>query len=412
MKAGVVELEIERIVAGGAGLARTDAGVVLVRGGLPGEVVTARPRESGGGVRRAHVIDILRPHPARLADELPPGADLPLAYEAQLPIKHGLVVEALQRIAKLDAPVEPVRPSPKPLGYRTVAQYAVVDGSGLGARAIDSDRIVPLQSDPLLAEPLARAFAVCADRTLHGIEEIVLRGSLREDRCLVGLVGDAKAPLGRIARGLGDAGIAGVAWAAPDPRGRFRGRTRQLAGAAMLLEELGAVVASVSVDSFSQVNPLAAGGLFLDAAEAAGSGGRALDLYAGSGILGMHLATRFDEVIAIEISADAVRRGRSDAKRLGIDNLTFVRADARGASRSFPADVVVVDPPRAGLSEATRSLLIEQRPARIVAISCDPTTWARDVAALCTAGYRLTLVRPYDFYPCTHHVEVLSILER
>lgn len=411
MKSAIVELDIERVVAGGFGLARTPDGVVLVRGALPGERVTARPRLTGGTLR-AHAIDIVTPHAARVTFDLPPGADLPIAYAAQSEIKRGLVEEALARVAKVTADVEDVRPSPRELGYRTAAQYVVVEGRGLGSRAPGSDRLVPLESDPLIAEPLARAFDICRGTTLNGVDEVVFRGSLHEDRVLVGLIGDKGGPFDRIARSLIGHGIAGVTWGEPDDRGRFRGRSKLIEGATSLLEDLGSVLASVTVNSFSQVNPLAAGALFADAAAAAGTGARALDLYAGSGILGMHLAKGFTDVVAVEISADAVRRGRADARRFQVSNITFEQADARAAGKLFPADAVVVDPPRAGLSSHTVALLTEHRPSRIVYISCDPTSWARDVGRLCTDGYRLTLVRPYDFYPYTHHVEVLSILER
>lgn len=410
VKAGTVELDIERIVPGGFGLARTAEGVVFVRGALPGERLTARPREVSG-VLRAFAIEILEPHPARVTFELPPGADLPIAYEEQASIKHGLVADALARIAKLDAEIEPVRPSPSALGYRTVAQYVAVEGGGLGARALGSDRIVPLHADALIAEPLVRAFDACRARDLAPATQVVFRGSIHEDRVLVGLLGDRTQRLERLARTLHGSRIAGVTWGETDARGRFRGKSKLLEGEATLLEDLGGILVSVSVDSFSQVNPLAAGRLYLDAATVAGSGARALDLYAGSGVMGMHLARSFTDVVAVEIAPEAVKRGRKDARRLGIENLTFDHADARTASRFFPADVVVVDPPRAGLSEGTVALLLAQQPERIVYISCDPSTWARDVGRFTASGYALTLARPYDFYPFTHHVEVLSVLD-
>lgn len=210
MKAGTVELEIERVVAGGFGLARTPDGVVLVRGALPGERVTARPRVTGG-VLRAHAIDILTPHASRVTFDLPPGADLPIAYEMQAEIKYGLVTEALTRVAKLEAEIEPVRPSPRELGYRTAAQYAVIEGGGLGARALGSDRVVPLEHDPLVVAPLARAFDACRSRVLHHVREVVFRASLHEDRALVGLIGGVTGPFDR---------------APPGPRRRARERER------------------------------------------------------------------------------------------------------------------------------------------------------------------------------------------
>jgi 23S rRNA (uracil1939-C5)-methyltransferase len=411
VKTDAVVLEIDRIVAGGYGLARSEHGIVFVRGALPGERVTARPVMKAG-VLRAHAIEILQPHPARVHDALPPGADLPLAYEDQLPIKEGLVREALARIAKLEHVLEPIARSPRALAYRTAAQYTVVDGGGLGARAQDSNRIVPLSEDSLTDEPIADAFRACTERSLHGVEEVVFRASRHEGRVLVGLLGRKVVIAERLARVLEGADVAGVVWGEPDERGRFRGRSQVLSGEDRLLEDFGGVLATVTVQSFSQVNPLASGVLYREAVTIAGAGERAVELYAGSGVLGFHLASMFGEIQAIEISADAVRRGEADARRLGARGVTFHRGDARGARRVLPADVVVVNPPRAGLGQEVITLLATSAQPRIVYVSCDPSTWARDVGRLGEHGYKLSFARPYDFYPFTHHVEVLSLLER
>jgi 23S rRNA (uracil1939-C5)-methyltransferase len=411
VKSGTVELHIERIVAGGAGLARTPDGAVFVRGALPGERVTARP-SLRAGVLRAHVIDILDPHPGRVAiPDAPPGADLPLIYGEQLAVKEGLVREALERVAKLEHDLAPIHPSPHELAYRTAAQYAVVEGGGLGARAIDSDRVVPLAADALVTQPIAAAFATCSSRALHGVTEVSFRASLHEQRVLVALHGERRSPAAeRLARALEDSGAAGVSWAQLDERGRFRGRTTVMNGHDRLLEDFGGVLSTITVRSFAQVNPPAAGAMYREAATLAGSGSRALDLYAGSGVLGLHLAAAFDDVVAVEIAPDAVRRGEADARRLGRP-LRFHRGDARSAARYLPADLVALDPPRAGLADDVIRVLGDHRPPRMVYASCDPTTWARDVGKLAGRGYRLTFARPYDFYPYTSHVEVLSVLE-
>lgn len=410
MKAGTVELTIERIVAGGYGLARTDEGVVLVRGAMPGERVTARPavRE---GVLRAHAIDILDANPHRVALALPPGADLPLAYPEQLKIKTDLVVEALRRIAKIDLALEPIVPSPRELGYRTAAQYAVRP-EGLGARAIGSDRVIALDADPLVCEPIARAFAACLQRSLVGVDEVSFRASLAADAVIAGIHAPKRGQAERAARLLLDSGVAGVVWAEPDVKGRFRGRSESLGGITDLIEDFGGIRASVAVDGFAQVNPAAAGALYIEAAERAGSGGRVIELYAGTGILGAHMAARHDEVVAIEIDGGAVRRGSMDARRLGLANMSFHRGDARTVSRYGAARVIAVDPPRAGMEPAVIASIAAAKPEQIVSISCDPSTWARDAARLQERGYDLTFARPYDFYPFTHHVEVLSLFVR
>ncbi|GAA5335649.1 MULTISPECIES: class I SAM-dependent RNA methyltransferase [Thermus] len=403
-----MQVRIEKLVPGGYGLARTEEGAILVKGALPGEVVRGIPVRRKGALFLEEV-ELLEPHPERYPHPLPPSADLPLAYEAQLPLKEALVGDALARIAKLEAPLLPIRPSPRPLGYRTAAQYARYPLGGLAYRLPESHALYPLEEDPLLAEPLASAFALLRTWPLP-VEEVALRGSLLTGKVLLGLVGGSLEALKRPAKALVKEGFAGVVWAEPSPKGRFRGRVTPLYGERTLLERFGPLTATVSVESFSQVNPLAAGELFAEATGLVSGGERALELYAGSGLLSLLLAPRYREVVAVEVSKEAVRRGEADRKRLGVENLRFHRGDVREAPRFGRFDLVAVDPPRAGLAPEVRAYLLESRPEEVLYIACDPATWARDVGELVRGGYRLSFVRPYDFFPFTHHVEVLSLL--
>ncbi|MCS7195554.1 MAG: RNA methyltransferase [Meiothermus sp.] len=407
-------LHIEKLVPGGLGLARTPGGVALVRGGLPGEVVEAELRPSKNHLE-GRVARILEAHPERYTGFLPPSADLPLVYPAQLPLKQGLVREALARVAKLDlepAPIEPSPPYGPELGlhYRTAAQYALHPLGGLAYRYPGTHELLRVDYDPLIAKPMEPVFHLLRGWPLGGLDEVALRASLYEGRVLVALVGGAPRPLRRDAQALLREGVAGVVWAEASPKGRFRGLVRPLGGEVGLLEEFGGVCATVSVQSFAQVNPRAAGRLYQEAARLAGSGRKAVELYAGSGVLSLHLAPRFEEVVAVEISRDAVGRGEADRRRMGVENLVFHRDDARVLPRLLPAELVAVNPPRAGLSAEVVRALLEGRPERVLYIACDPVTWARDVGRLVQGGYRLAFARPYDFYPFTHHVEVLSLL--
>ena len=404
----MLTFRVEKLVPGGYGLARTERGVVLVKGALPGELVRGEPKRKKGALF-LEAPEILEAHPGRYPEPLPPSADLPLAYEAQLPLKEALVRDALERVAKLEAPLAPIRPSPRPLAYRTAAQYARHPLGGLAYRLPESHELHRLEKDPLLAEPLAWAFDVLKLWPLP-VEEVALRGSLREGKVLLGVVGGVPEALKRPAKALVQEGFAGVVWAEPSPKGRFRGRVTPLAGERTLLEAFGPLKATVSVESFSQVNPLAAGALLEEARTLVFGGRRALELYAGSGLFSLLLSPRYEEVVAVEISKEAVRRGEMDRKRLGAENVRFLRMDARKAEALGAFDLVVVDPPRAGLPPEVRAYLLRARPREILYVSCDPATWARDVGALVQGGYRLAFARPYDFFPFTHHVEVLSLL--
>lgn len=404
-----MRLRIEKVVGGGLGLARTKGKVALVRGGLPGELVEADLTERKNHLE-GRLTRLLEPHPKRYTAYLPPSADLPLEYPEQLSIKQGLVQEALERIGKLEFGLSPIRASPEVLHYRTAAQYALHPLGGLAYRQPRSQELVRVGEDPLIAAPLEQAFQLLSGWPLSNLEEVVLRGSLYENRVQVGFIGGEARFFKRTAQALVQEGLAGVVWAEASPKGRFRGKVQHLAGEAGLLEDFGGILSTVNVQSFAQVNPKAAGLMFQEAAQIAERGERALELYAGSGVLSLHLAHQLEHLTAVEISRDAVKRGEADAARLGVGNVEFKREDARIFAKFLPADLVMVDPPRAGISEEVLAGLLEHKPNRILYISCDPATWARDVGKLAQGGYQLTFARPYDFYPFTHHVEVLSLL--
>jgi len=386
-----------------------------VRGGLPGEVVeaelTARKNHLEGWVTQ-----VLKPHPARYQGPLPPSADLPLEYQAQLPIKQSFVQESLERIAKLNFEVAPIAPSPSygqpGLYYRTAAQYALHPLGGLAYRLPQSNELARILHDPLIATPLQPAFELLSNWPLANLEEVVLRGSIYEQKVQVGFIGGTARYFEKTAQALVQEGIAGVVWGESSPKGRFRGQVRHLAGATHLLEDFGGVLSTVNVQSFAQVNPKAAGLMFQEAASVVEPGHKAVELYAGSGVLSLHLAPLFSEMVAIEINRSAVRRGEADRDRLGVQNLVFKQDDARVLARHLPADLVMVDPPRSGLAPEVLASLLQEKPRQILYIACDPATWARDLGRLVQGGYRLRFVRPYDFYPFTHHVEVLSLLSR
>src|SRR5699024_5526441 len=152
----------------------------------------------------------------------------------------------------------------------------------------------------------------------------------------------------------------------------------------------------LSGGSFAQPNPAAPGLLYLRLQELAGSGGVAHDLYAGSGGISFHLAERYREVAAFEIDRTSVQRGRSDAERLGLGNVHFTGGDVKHGSFGAGADLITVDPPRAGMGAPVRAAISGSDAARLIYVSCNPATWARDVADFLKRGWQLSSVEPYD----------------
>ena len=417
------------MVHGGVALARLAAGeVVLVAGALPGELVSVE-LERQKGVMRGRVTAVLEASPHRVAPPAHPGLDYGhVAYPHQLELKREVVADALRRAFGAGAPevlppLPDVVPSPTEWRYRNVVQPAVAWRGGraeLGYRRPGSSEVVVLDSDPVATPGVDAAYQRVREALSRAAEEgrrprvreVVIRAN-DEGEALAALVGTGEA---RHALDLGhrlvEAGLAGVSWAPADPRGRFRRGAERLAGRRTVLQRFGALTLSVSATSFSQPNAAGAARLYADLAAWAGEGGEALELYAGGGAIAFHLAPRFGRVTALEVDSGAVARGRADAERLGVANVRFVKGDARRLAPPEGVDLVVVDPPRSGLSAELRQALAAGDFTRLLYVSCDAATWARDVADLHLRGLRLVRARPYDLYPHTHHVEVLSLLER
>jgi 23S rRNA (uracil1939-C5)-methyltransferase len=195
------------------------------------------------------------------------------------------------------------------------------------------------------------------------------------------------------------------------------GKTELIAGAERLHEQLGGLNISISPEAFFQTNTEMAErlyGIALDYAEL-GVRDRVYDLYCGIGTIGLLMAPRAAELWGLEIIEEAVADAIANARRNEIDNARFFAGDVRLAlgelaEKAGRPDVLVVDPPRAGLSQKIVRRIIEAAPRRIVYVSCNPTTLAPNAAQLVEAGYRLTKVRPVDMFPQTPHVECVAQL--
>jgi 23S rRNA (uracil1939-C5)-methyltransferase len=412
----MMELKIEKIVAGGLGLSRSEAGVVLVRGALPGETVRAEVRP-GKGVQQGVAREVLSASPDRVeAPELPTTDLAHASYEAQLRYKREFVQEALSRIAKLSAEqvaaVAETVPSPRQWAYRNTAQYLVTPG-GLAYRERRSNSALPTQSDPLIMEAIAKVIRVLDVSKLEGVQEISLRGSRLTGEVVATLIGpgEPRSYL-KAADELLDCGVVGVSLAAPAGR-RFSAGVQLVAGESEILEQYGEVQVSVSASGFAQINPEAAGLAYVSAARLAGNGPMAVDLYGGSGAIGRHMAPNFGRVVVLDTDFDALARGRHDIRTAGTRNMTYRDGDAAQLYHSsLQAGVIVVDPPRVGLSDMARDAVQASSALKLVYVSCDPATWARDVGDLVKRGWTLGQVTPHDFYPQTSHVEVVSVLTR
>ncbi len=452
-----LELEVESLAFGGEGVARLgDQGyVVFVAGAIPGDRVRATVSRRKRSYARAYTTAILRASPERIA----PRADHPgvawqvLPYERQLEIKRGQVDEALRRLGHLDGfELEEIVPALARWRYRNKLEYSFgTDQQGALVCGFHAPggwkEVVPIE-DCMLASELgnrARAVALgwCREQGLEARDRSVRSTDAAADgrarlRNLIVREGRRTGPklqvrvvttageldAGALALALRDAlgeHLSGVLWTRSRSLAETTagGDTNLVWGEEQLPERLGELELRISPEAFFQTNTEMAELLYGVIGEYAALQGweRVYDLYCGIGTIALTLAPRAAELWGIELVEQAVADAIATARANEVTNARFFAGDARLAlaelaRRAGRPDVLVVDPPRAGLSRKVVRRIIEAAPKRIVYVSCNPTTLAPNAAELGQAGWRLERVRPLDMFPHTHHVECVALLER
>jgi 23S rRNA (uracil1939-C5)-methyltransferase len=439
-----LELAVDSLAYGGSGVARTDGYVVFVRGGFPGDRVRARVVKRKRAYAEAVAVALVEPSPDRVEPRAPhPGAPWQvLAYERQLVEKESQVRDALARIGGFaDPPVEPIEAAVEPWGYRNKVEYSFGGGAdeelALGFHRPGSwSEIEDVGRDVLASERVdglrERVKAWCRaeglspyDRGSHGglLRNLVVREGRRTGQLQARLVtgpGEFRAEAFAAAAAADSAlwtRSAGVAETTRD------GETRLISGDEAIEEELELsgrrLRFQISPEAFFQTNTEMAERIYVACAELAGLRGseRVFDLYCGIGTIALTLAARAGEVVGLELAERAVADAIANASLNGIDNARFFAGDVRRAlvplmDEAGAPDVVVVDPPRAGLSAKVVRRIVETGAPRIVYVSCNPTTLAPNARQLADAGYRLGAVRPIDMFPQTPHIECVALLER
>jgi 23S rRNA (uracil1939-C5)-methyltransferase len=416
--------------------------VVFVRGAVPGDRVRARIGKSKRSWAEAEVVELVEPSPDRIEPEVPhPGAPWQvLPYERQLEEKEAQVRDALERIGGFhDPPVEPIVPAEQHLRYRNKLEYSFGEGEDeqlvLGFhRPGRFDLIDDVSADILASERIDEVReavkAWCREEGLTAWDRETQTGLLRN---LVVREGRRTAQVqARIVTSPGS-DFRAEALAAATPVDSFLwtraegvaettrgGKTKAVKGPLSLEEELSGLRFRISPDAFFQTNTEMAERLYGTAAEFAGLSGRekVLDLFCGIGTIALVLALDSAEVWGVELVEEAVADAIENARLNGVDNARFFAGDVRLVmrellERSGSPDVVVVDPPRAGLSQKVVRRIIEADAQRIVYVSCNPTTLAPNARQLVDDGaYELRAVQPVDMFPQTPHIECVALLER
>jgi 23S rRNA (uracil1939-C5)-methyltransferase len=448
-KGDELELDVESLAFGGNGVARLDGFVVFVRRGLPGDRVRARVTKVKRSHAEALATEVLRPGPERV-DAL--CAHFPacggcrfqdLAYDAQLEQKQLQVRDALQRLAGIaDPPLEQIRPcEPEIFHYRNKLEYSftsMLEGAALGFhRAGRWDEVLVIDRCWLTgdlgngirdaARDWAREEGLEAYSQVDGtgyLRHLVVRQGRNTGQALVQLV---TAPGERFETGYfvdvlrRFPEVRSIHWSINDTPAEVSNLpTPLLWGEESIEEELCGLRFRVRPNAFLQTNTAMAERLYALAREAAGLTGSETvwDLYCGIGTIGLSLARDALTVWGIEVSEESVACALENAELNGITNAAFFAGNVGEVvegllERSGPPDVVVVDPPRAGLAGKALRRLGRIGAPRLVYVSCNPTTLAGDVKALREDyGYELRRVTPVDMFPHTPHVEAVALLER
>jgi 23S rRNA (uracil1939-C5)-methyltransferase len=437
-----LELTVDTLAYGGAGVARLDGYVVFVQGAIPGDRVRAVVGKSKRGYAEARTLQVLEPSPERIDPVAahPGAAWQVLPYERQLEVKQQQVADALARLGRLTGfELEPIVPALEQWRYRNKLEYSF--GTDADGRLVCGfhapgrwDEIVPI-SDCMLASEAGnvvreRVVAWCREQGLRAHDRQSGEGFLRNLVVREGRrTGELQARLvtrsgtldhESLVAALGGS-VSGILWTRFDGLGETtqKGETELVGGLERFGEELAGLRLSISAEAFFQTNTEMAEVLYKLAIEYADLGGfeRIYDLYCGIGTIGLLMAPRAAEVWGLEIVESAISDAIANARLNEIDNTRFFAGDVRLALRELVEkakrpDVVVVDPPRAGLSQKVVRRIIETAPKRIVYVSCNPTTLAPNAAQLVEAGYVLRKVRPVDMFPQTPHIECVAQLER
>ena len=437
------EIALEGLTSEGQGVGRLDGLTVFVDGGLPGERVAISIEERKKNYAVGRLTEIIEPSADRVEPRCPlakkcGGCQLQhLSYEGQLRWKRRQVIDAVERIGKLKVDVEPTIGMNEPWRYRNKMQFPVgrsKDGLMIGCYAkrthdiIDTNEclIQRSENDEMLraARRVLERFNVSAydeDRHVGVIRHVMGRVGLDGETMLVLVTATKELPHSKaIVKALREElpSVTTIQQNVQTYRNNvILGReTKILYGSRTIRDRINGLKFNISARSFFQVNTTQAEALYRTAIEYADLTGRetVLDAYCGTGTIGLSMARRAGRAIGIEIVSTAIDDARRNARENNIRNAEFILGDA---SKVMPRlkgegiDVIVIDPPRAGCDQRVLETIASMNSARIVYVSCNPATLARDLSILSTMGWKAKKIQPTDMFPMTSHVESVALIK-
>lgn len=436
-----VKLNITGYTSDGAGVGKTEGMAVFVPEAIEGETVLAHIIKVNRSFAVGKLLQVIEPSKHRVEPRCPyfhkcGGCTfMHVDYNEEFNQKQDRVTSAFRKIGGFDITARKTVPSPEEYFYRNKAQFPAGmagDKAVFGFFSPHSHRVVPVENCLLLPPEISAlhkaaqdwmqeySLPVYSEETKTGLirhlfvrmgkhsyeAQVCLVASKREVPFLQELVSALKKAYG---------GLASVVLNVNADRiNKILSRDNiTVYGKETVTDIMCGCAFEISPNSFYQVNTLQAESIYKKAAELASNGEKGnvlVDLYCGAGTIGLSMADRFDFVIGVEIVPEAIENAKKNAEANGITNARFICGDAAKAAEQLEKegivpDVVIVDPPRKGCDPSLIDTLAKMSPKRIVYVSCDPATAARDAKLLFERGYTLDYLEPYDMFPKTAHVE-------
>jgi 23S rRNA (uracil1939-C5)-methyltransferase len=407
----IIELTLTAMAHGGSALGRHEGRVVFVPYAIPGERVRAEIVETRARWARGRLLETLDPSPHRVEPPCPyfgpgkcGGCHLQhIAYEAQTEFKRQVVIDQLARVGGLrHAKVQECINAAEPWGYRNHTQFSLTPDGQLGFLVADSHEVIAVK-ECLVLDPLLDDLWAALDMEWPQLHRLGLRcGSGTGDLMAIFELDHYEDFDIEV-----DFPVSCVLLLAD-------GEAVVLMGQAYLMEYVAGRDYRISAGSFFQVNTAGAEALVELVRDllAPTSQDTLLDLYCGVGLFGLALAEQVGTVIGVEFDPRAAEDFRYNAQGLGHVELIEGKVEETLASRNRSLDLVVLDPPRSGTGKEVIDEIARLAPRRVVYVSCDPATLARDARELSACGYALQEVQPLDLFPQTHHIESVSLFTR
>ncbi|MBB6447074.1 23S rRNA (uracil(1939)-C(5))-methyltransferase RlmD [Bacillus benzoevorans] len=442
-----IDVVFEDLTHDGAGVAKVDGYPIFVPNGLPGEKAKIKVIKVNKGYGFGRLMEITEASryrvdaPCSIYKECG-GCQLQhMSYEGQLYAKEKQVRDVLQRIGKLkDIKVHPVLGMDNPWGYRNKSQVPIGEHEGGligGFYQQRSHQIIEMKTCLIQQEKndevIQKVKDICSRNSVRAYNEEKHKGELRHIMARYGMVsGEVMVVLVTRSNELPNknkiveeivTAIPGVKSIVQNINSKktnviFGEQTKVLWGEEVIYDFIGDIKFAISARSFYQVNPEQTKVLYDKALEYAGLGGHetVIDAYCGIGTISLFLAQKAGKVYGVEIVPEAIEDAKRNAALNGITNVEFAVGEAETVipnwyEEGVQADVLVVDPPRKGCDEKLLQTILNMKPKKVVYVSCNPATLARDLRILEDGGYKTVEVQPVDMFPQTSHVECCALIK-